>query len=33
MVRNPIEMVVSLHGHHICDGGDDVEDLEAAWKL
>jgi hypothetical protein len=32
-VRNPVEMVESMHGHLLFHGSEDVEDLEPAWAL
>jgi hypothetical protein len=33
MVRNPIDMVVSMHGHMLFHGKEDVADPEQAWSL
>jgi hypothetical protein len=32
-VRNPLEMVPSLHQRHICNGDEDVAKFEGAWAL
>lgn len=33
MIRNPVEMVASRHGHMLIGHQDDETDLEAAWRL
>jgi hypothetical protein len=33
MVRNPLEMLPSLHQRLICTGDEDVQDFEQAWSL
>ena len=32
-VRNPLEMLPSLHQRHLCNGDEDVRDFERAWSL
>ena len=32
-VRNPLEMLPSLHQRHFCNGDEDVSDFERAWSL
>lgn len=32
-VRNPVEMVESMHGHLLFHGSEDVENFESAWRL
>lgn len=32
MVRNPLDMVVSMHGEARLDGTEDIADVEAAWQ-
>lgn len=33
MVRNPVELVTSLHSLMVLGGNEDVRDFEAAWRL
>ncbi|MCO5054645.1 sulfotransferase [Thermomonas sp.] len=33
MVRNPLTMVPSMHGHHRYNGNELIEDLSEAWQL
>lgn len=32
MVRNPVEMAISMHGEARLDGTEDIADVEAAWQ-
>ncbi|QIK95364.1 sulfotransferase [Sphingomonas sp. HDW15A] len=32
-IRNPLEMLPSLHQRHICNGDEDESDFERAWSL
>jgi hypothetical protein len=33
LLRHPVELAYSFHGHVVYHGGDDVKDFERAWRL